>query len=201
MIALLEAEAAGATAADRPRRSSPPTRDAIFDDGFSFVGGNPEGSVTIVEFLDYQCGFCRRAHPEVRELIAADGDIRWIVKEMPILGPGSELAARAAVATLIAEGPEAYAALHDRLMRLEGPGDRREPRPGAGRGRPRPRGDPRRRWRTRRSTRRLDATRRAGREAGDRRHADLRLRQPDGARLPAAGRRCATSSARLRATN
>ena len=62
----------------------------------------------MVEFLDYQCGFCRRAHPEIAELIASDGDIRWIVKEMPILGPGSELAARAAVATLIAEGPERY---------------------------------------------------------------------------------------------
>ena len=65
----------------------------------------------MVEFLDYQCGFCRRAHPEIAELIASDGDIRWIVKEMPILGPGSELAARAAVATLIAEGPERYLAL------------------------------------------------------------------------------------------
>ena len=48
------------------RTSSPPTRAEIFDDGFSFVGGNPEGSLTIVEFLDYQCGFCRRAQPEVQ---------------------------------------------------------------------------------------------------------------------------------------
>jgi len=94
---------------------------AIFDDGFSYVGGNPEGSVTVVEFLDYQCTYCRRAHPDLQKLIADDGDIRWIVKEMPILGPGSDLAARAAVATLIAEGPEAYAGLNDRLMRLEGP--------------------------------------------------------------------------------
>ena len=37
----------------------------IFDDGFSWVGGNPEGSFTVVEFLDYQCGFCRRAQPDV----------------------------------------------------------------------------------------------------------------------------------------
>ena len=49
-----------------------------------------------------------------------DGDIRWIVKELPVLGPGSELAARAALATLIAQGPERYAALNDRLMRLAG---------------------------------------------------------------------------------
>jgi protein-disulfide isomerase len=95
-------------------------RDAIFDDGFSWVGGNPDGSVTIVEFLDYQCGYCRKAQPEVNELIAEDGDIRLVVKEMPILGPGSELAARAAVATLIADGPEAYGRLHDRLMRTTG---------------------------------------------------------------------------------
>jgi protein-disulfide isomerase len=93
---------------------------AIFDDGFSHVAGNPEGGLTVVEFLDYQCGYCRRAHPEIAELVASDGDIRLIVKEMPILGPGSELAARAALATLIAKGPDAYAALHDRLMRLEG---------------------------------------------------------------------------------
>jgi protein-disulfide isomerase len=95
--------------------------DAIFADGFSYVGGNPEGGVTIVEFLDYQCGFCRRAHPELSELIAADGDIRWIVKELPVLGPGSELASRAAIATLLRDGPEGYAALNDRLMQLDGP--------------------------------------------------------------------------------
>jgi protein-disulfide isomerase len=93
---------------------------AIFDDGFSHVAGNPEGGLTVVEFLDYQCGYCRRAHPEIADLVATDGDIRLIVKEMPILGPGSELAARAALATLIAEGPAAYVTLHDRLMRLEG---------------------------------------------------------------------------------
>lgn len=94
--------------------------DAIFDDGYSFVGGNPEGDFTIVEFVDYQCGFCRKSHPEVRELIEADGNIRIIVKEFPILGPGSELASRAAISTLISEGPEAYERLNDALMTLEG---------------------------------------------------------------------------------
>ena len=60
---------------------------------------------------------------ELTRLIEEDGDIRWIVKEMPILGPGSELAARAAIATLLAEGPEAYMTLHHRLMGLQGPID------------------------------------------------------------------------------
>jgi protein-disulfide isomerase len=93
----------------------------LFDDGFSHVGGNPDGSVTLVEFIDYQCGFCRRAHPEVMALVERDGDIRRITKEIPILGPGSELAARAAIATLIAEGPEAYTRLGDRFFEIGGP--------------------------------------------------------------------------------
>ncbi len=120
MLALLEERQKTTAAADEDTLIAEHAA-AIFDDGFSYVGGNPEGSVTLVEFSDYQCGFCRRAHPEVSELIASDGDIRLIVKEMPILGPGSELAARAAIATLIEDGPEAYARLNDALMSLEGP--------------------------------------------------------------------------------
>lgn len=120
MVALLDAKQREATAAlDRERIAA--QADALFDDGFSFVGGNPEGSVTIVEFLDYQCGYCRRAHPDVMGMIAEDGDIRWIVKEWPVLGPASEYAARAVIATGIVAGTDAYAALNDRLLRLDGP--------------------------------------------------------------------------------
>lgn len=93
---------------------------AIFDDGFSWVGGNPDGKLTVVEFLDYQCGFCRKAQPEITELLERNDDVRLVVKEMPILGPGSDLAARAAVATLVAEGPEAYGRLHQELMTTKG---------------------------------------------------------------------------------
>ncbi len=119
MISLLEErQKAAASAGDLELVSA--NADAIFDDGFSFVGGNPEGSVTVVEFTDYQCGFCKRAHPEVKDLVEQDGDIRLIVKEMPILGPGSELGARAAIATLIEDGPDAYARLNDALMSFEG---------------------------------------------------------------------------------
>jgi protein-disulfide isomerase len=119
MLQLLEQKEQVATA-DTDRRLVAENAPAIFDDGFSWVGGNPEGSITLVEFLDYQCGYCRRAQPELSELIRSDGDIRLIVKEMPILGPGSELAARAAIATLITSGPERYAALHDRLLAMKG---------------------------------------------------------------------------------
>ena len=119
MIQLLEQKQQVATA-ENDRTLVATHADEIFSDGFSWVGGNPEGSTTIVEFLDYQCGFCKRAQPDVVELLRSDGDIRLIVKEMPILGPGSELAARAAVATLISQGPEKYAALHEALMALQG---------------------------------------------------------------------------------
>ncbi len=96
-------------------------RDAIFDDGHSFVGGNPEGDITIVEFMDYQCGYCKRAHPEVTELLARDGNIRFIQKEFPILGPASEVAARAAVAVLLEQDADLYKAFSDRLMEHDGP--------------------------------------------------------------------------------
>lgn len=80
----------------------------LFKDGYSFVGGNPEGSLTIVEFIDYRCSYCRKAHAEVQELVASDGDIRYIVKEFPILGDQSVIASRFAIATLRVAGEDAY---------------------------------------------------------------------------------------------
>ncbi|MCR8825574.1 DsbA family protein [Pseudosulfitobacter koreensis] len=94
--------------------------DAIFDDGFSFVGGNPDGDITLVEFLDYKCGYCKRAHTEVAKLLETDGNIRLIVKEFPILGEQSLLASRFAISTLIVEGADAYEAVNDALMTSNG---------------------------------------------------------------------------------
>ena len=88
----------------------------LFDDGYSWVGGNPDGDITLVEFMDYRCGFCRRAVPEVARLLAEDGNIRWIVKELPILGEASVTSSRFAVATKHIAGPEAYGQVHDALM-------------------------------------------------------------------------------------
>jgi protein-disulfide isomerase len=94
--------------------------DRIFDTERSWVGGNPEGDVTLVEFIDYKCGYCRRAFPEVQELVASDGNIRLIVKEFPILGEQSVLASRFAIATLQVEGADAYKQVHDRLIAMRG---------------------------------------------------------------------------------
>lgn len=103
-------------AADQEQLLLSTHNDAIFNDGYSFVGGNPDGDVTLVEFLDYRCGFCKRAFPEVEELLASDGNIRFVVKEFPILGEASVLASRYAIAAKILAGDEVYKELHDNLM-------------------------------------------------------------------------------------
>lgn len=94
--------------------------EALFNDGYSWVGGNPEGDVTLVEFMDYRCGYCRQAHPEIEELVKSDGNIRFILKEFPILGPESEQSSRFAIAIRQIGGDEVYKAAHDRLMTLRG---------------------------------------------------------------------------------
>ncbi|MEX0285676.1 MAG: DsbA family protein [Paracoccaceae bacterium] len=92
----------------------------LFEDGYSWVGGNPDGDITVVEFLDYRCGFCRRAHPEVERLLREDGNIRLIVKEFPILGEASEISSRFAIATRQVAGGDAYKAVHDQLIEMAG---------------------------------------------------------------------------------
>jgi len=94
--------------------------EALFEDDHSWEGGNPEGDLTLVEFMDYRCGYCRKAAPEVSQLIRSDGDIRIIVKEFPILGDQSVLASRFAIAVLQLEGDAAYEAAHDKLIAFKG---------------------------------------------------------------------------------
>lgn len=94
--------------------------DEIFSDPASWVGGNPDGDITVVEFMDYRCGYCKKAFEDVAELITSDGNIRFVVKEFPILGPQSELASRFAVAVLQIEGADSYEKVHNALMVMKG---------------------------------------------------------------------------------
>ncbi|WP_170752633.1 DsbA family protein [Ruegeria lacuscaerulensis] len=94
--------------------------DELFNDGYSWVGGNPDGDITLVEFMDYRCGYCRRAVPEVAELLAEDGNIRFVIKEFPILGDASVVSSRFAVATKHVAGDDAYKQVHDALMEFGG---------------------------------------------------------------------------------
>ncbi len=93
---------------------------ALFEDGYSWVGGNPEGDLVLVEFMDYRCGYCKKAYDEVSELVESDGNIKFIVKEFPILGEDSVKAARFAVAVKHVAGDAAYEQVHDALMTLRG---------------------------------------------------------------------------------
>lgn len=95
-------------------------RAAIFDDPASWSGGNPQGDITVVEFMDYRCGYCRKAFEEVEALVKSDGKIRFVVKEFPILGEASDTSSRFAIATLQLAGPDAYKRAHDALVTLRG---------------------------------------------------------------------------------
>ena len=83
------------------------------------VGGNPDGDITIVEFFDYNCGYCKRVHGTVTDVMEKDGKVRLVYKELPILGPQSLLAARAALGVFYS-APEKYIAFHDLLMTRRG---------------------------------------------------------------------------------
>lgn len=88
-------------------------RDLIFKNAASPVAGNPKGDVTIVEFFDYQCGYCKAVIASVDSLLKEDKNIRFVFKELPILGPVSTLAAKAALAS---EKQGKYYAFHAALM-------------------------------------------------------------------------------------
>jgi protein-disulfide isomerase len=93
---------------------------ALFNSAADWVGGNPKGDITVVEFMDYRCGYCRKAHDEVNTLVTSDGNIRYIVKEYPILGPESLLSSKFAIAVRMLYGDDAYKASHNALIKLRG---------------------------------------------------------------------------------
>jgi len=92
--------------------------EAIFESPHDWEGGNPDGDIVLVEFMDYRCGYCRRAQPDVERLVSTDGNIRYIVKEFPILGEQSVMASRFAISTLQTLGDDA-AKLRQREERLK----------------------------------------------------------------------------------
>lgn len=87
--------------------------DQLAQDPGSPVLGNPDGDLLVVEFFDYNCGYCRKMTHDLFNLTDADGDIRLVMKELPIFGEGSRFAAKAALA---AEKQGKYQELHVALM-------------------------------------------------------------------------------------
>lgn len=89
--------------------------DALFRNPADPAVGNPRGAVTVVEFFDPRCGYCKRMLPVVEELLRRQRDVRWVMKDLPILGPNSVLASRALLA---AQKHGKYAELHDAVLKL-----------------------------------------------------------------------------------
>jgi len=89
----------------------------LFSSPHQVTLGNPHGDVTLVEFFDYSCGFCKRALPDMLTLIKDDPNLKIVLKELPILGSGSAEAARIAIAVRMqdAEGQK-YLAFHQELL-------------------------------------------------------------------------------------
>ena len=90
-------------------------RSLIFDSAHQMVLGNPEGAITLVEFFDYNCGYCKRAVSDMTALIEANPDLRIVMKEFPILSQGSLDAARISIA-IKDKAPEAYIKFHQELF-------------------------------------------------------------------------------------
>jgi protein-disulfide isomerase len=82
--------------------------------------GNPAGNVTIVEFFDYNCGFCKRALGDLQKLVAEDKQVRVITKDFPVLGPGSLEAATVALAAKQQLSPDKVWAFHQKLLATRG---------------------------------------------------------------------------------
>lgn len=83
------------------------------------VVGNPKGNVTLIEFFDYRCPYCRQASPMLKALLKSDPNIRMVYKELPVLGPDSIAASRLSLAVFL-EAPDKYMALHDALFDFRG---------------------------------------------------------------------------------
>lgn len=113
-MAALEAKRAAEEAA-RAKAAIADVRDLLYDSPRQIVLGNPEGKVTLVEFFDYNCGFCKRALGDLLALLDQEKDLRVVLKEFPILGDGSVEAARVAVAVKLT-APDKYLAFHTALL-------------------------------------------------------------------------------------
>lgn len=96
-------------------------RDDLVGSADDPVAGNPAGAVTVVEFFDYRCPYCKAVAKEMIATLQAEGDVRIVFKEFPILGADSELAARAALA---ADLQGKYLPFHQALMAHKGALDR-----------------------------------------------------------------------------
>jgi protein-disulfide isomerase len=94
-------------------------KSELVDDPDAPVGGNLKGDVTIVEFFDYRCGYCKRVFPAIQQVLKDDLNVRYVYKEFPILGPESVAASRISLA-LWRTDPKKYKSFHAAMMQARG---------------------------------------------------------------------------------
>jgi len=113
LVALEKADARDRTGAQRAAIAE--NAAALFRNAEDPVKGNPQGAVTLVEFFDARCGYCKQLQPAIEQLLRRQRDVRLVMKDLPILGPNSLLASRALLA---AQRQGKYAELHAALLAL-----------------------------------------------------------------------------------
>jgi protein-disulfide isomerase len=111
--------------AEKARVTIKDNKTSIFNSSHQVVLGNPQGKVTMVEFFDYNCAFCKRALADMLDLLKTDSDLRFVLKEFPVLGPGSVEAAHVAVAARMQDPTgKKYIEFHQKLLGGRGPADK-----------------------------------------------------------------------------
>ncbi len=111
--------------AEKARTTIKSNTATLFNSPHQVVLGNPQGSVTVVEFFDYNCGYCKRALPDMLTLLKTNSNIKFVLKEFPVLGEGSVEAAHVAVAARMQDPTgKKYIEFHQKLLGGRGPADK-----------------------------------------------------------------------------
>src|SRR5919204_660903 len=112
--------------AEKHRASVKEHGPALFSSPRQVTLGNPQGDVTVVEFFDYNCSYCKRAMSDMLDLIKSDGHLKFVLKEFPVLGEGSIQAAQVAAAVRMQDntGGKKYLEFHQKLLGGRGQADR-----------------------------------------------------------------------------
>jgi protein-disulfide isomerase len=111
--------------ADKARATIKDNNATIFNSTHQVVLGNPQGNVTMVEFFDYNCAYCKRALPDMMSLLKTDPNLRFVLKEFPVLGEGSVDAAHVAVAARMQDSTgKKYIEFHQKLLGGRGAADK-----------------------------------------------------------------------------
>jgi len=111
--------------ADKARATIRDNNATIFNSAHQVVLGNPQSKVAMVEFFDYNCAFCKRALSDMLDLLKTDPDLKFVLKEFPVLGEGSVEAARVAVAARMQDSSgKKYIEFHQKLLGGRGPADK-----------------------------------------------------------------------------